>query len=512
MGRLTSLLNSFKITALVTLQALPIAALLFLLFPRIAGGIWGVSSVAGTAVSGLSDVLEPGSISRIAMSGRVAFRVRLLDSAGCARPFYWRVLTLSEFNGIRWTRGTGARPFRPGMPDLESGCYYKVIMEPSGRTWLPAMDWPAGVQGPLEAYSDCTVRAEAPVKKLFQYTISAGHAGPDLMPCRGVPVAEAFRSAVSAKNDPNPRTRALGESWKKQDSDPASILRRALSYFEQGGFRYTLTPPYYRNLDQFIFGRRRGFCGHYASALAYLLRSAGLPARIVVGYLGAEYNPFGDYYIVRDSMAHAWVEVFMPDSGWTRIDATSVVAPGRITGDVTEMLRDEMDGPVIPLPVPSFMVTAWHNSTLAWDAINNFWNQWIVQYNTGRQQSLLGNLGISRSVWHGVSVGLLIALALAGALLFLYVLTTLPKNTRARDPVLTAYNRFRAKLERAGIRNDPASGPRSYADKVVELRPDLREQVMAITGRYIRLRYEEKAAPGEEKKFKKAVKSFNPLR
>jgi hypothetical protein len=236
-------------------------------------------------------------------------------------------------------------------------------------------------------------------------------------------------------------------------------------------------------VDEFLFETRNGFCEHYASAFAVLMRAAGIPARIVTGYQGGQRNPFGNYYIVYQADAHAWTEVWLSSEGWVRVDPTAAVSPLRIqSGIAAAVSRSD--------PLPSLVRgdNPWvRQLQFTWDSLANQWNQWVLGYSPERQRWVLSRVGIDDATWRTLGIALVIATALIMLLLAPLMLRSL--RAQAVDPVHRAYSRFCAKLSRKGMERHPAEGPLHYAARLSRLRPDLAVQVGDITGLYIALRY-----------------------
>jgi hypothetical protein len=299
--------------------------------------------------------------------------------------------------------------------------------------------------------------------------------------------------------------------WVSQGNTRERVVQEALGYFRSNNFQYTLNPPFMEKdpVDTFLFEKRKGYCGHYASAFAFLMRAAGIPARVVVGYLGGERNPYADYLIVRQYHAHAWAEVFFEDKGWVRIDPTLAVAPERVTLGLAESL--------VPEELPDFLNRTklgqigiyWEKARFMWDAVNLRWNAWLMEYSGHEQRGLWTRLlkGIwLNKIWILICCSLL-AMA-SGAVLF-YRHRNSQSGSR-RDPVVAAYGLFCRKLERAGIKRAASQGPRDFGQHVGVLRSDLRIPVNEIIQHYIDLRYASKGDAASAKKFSIKIKRFHP--
>ena len=258
-----------------------------------------------------------------------------------------------------------------------------------------------------------------------------------------------------------------------------------LNIFRTQLFFYTLVPPELGRypVDEFLFETRRGFCEHYASAFVFVMRAAGVPARVVTGYQGGEMNPLGDYLIVRQSEAHAWAEVWLEGQGWRRVDPTAAVSPARIEVGVAAALPQ---GEPLPLAVRSDLRFL-KQLRFTLDAVTNSWNQWVLGYTPDRQLHLMERLGLGKPTWQTLIV---LLMCMAGAVLLALALMILRRLRGAvPDSTQRAYRRFCRVLARAGLPRAASEGPTDFARRVIAQRPTAAGQVQAITELYVGLRY-----------------------
>ena len=462
-------------------QALPLALILFVLFPRISGSLWGFKDSRASGVTGLSRSLSPGRISSLALSGAIAFRVAFENGEVPSRDsLYWRVLVLSRFNGREWSPGDEKPVPRWELPGNEP-VRYTVTAEPSDQTWMYGLDLP--VTGPAGTVytSDFTLRAPAKISKRVRYTLASCLACPNTVPGN-------LDDLLLLPNFGGEKARELARAWKKSGRDGREIVDRALSYFRTNAFFYTLNPPRLAMddpVDDFLFNIRKGYCEHYASAFTFLMRAAGIPARVVVGYQGGEMNPVGDYLIVRQSDAHAWSEVWLADGGWTRIDPTGAVSPLRIEQGAEAVISREV-GTMFEAPAMGAVRWAWNHLRLNWDAVNNVWNQWVLDYSAKRQQQILDFFGLART-WKGISTGIVLsvmALLGFGVALLLYIGRPL---RIPRDRVVVTYDRFLKKT--AAWPNEKGVPPVSHLNDLIQKIPDRAGEIRVIRDLYVSLRY-----------------------
>lgn len=494
-------LAPFRTTGAMLLKAAPIALVLFLFFPRIAGSFWGAPSTE-RALTGLTEEMSPGDISDLTLNDVVAFRVRFDGPLPAPALRYWRGPVLTEFDGYTWSRGS---PYllRPPVRHLGAPFDYTVTLEPTGQSMLFALDmvenWSPGLA--IQAW-DYHLRTRQPVNSVLQY-----QARSHTRYVAGSELSAAVRNRnLQLPEGRNPQTLELADRMRREATDDRAYLGAVLDMFRQQEFFYTLTPPGLDrdSIDDFLLNTRQGFCGHYASAFATMMRAAGIPARVVGGYQGGEWNPVGGYLIVRQSHAHAWTEVWLPDSGWTRIDPTAAIAPERIERGIQPAL------PAGELLAGGLMQDSalWFRARMMWDNVAANWNDWVVRFDRLRQRELLSNLGFADPDRAATAIALGVGLAIALAALFAWL--AYEHRPRQPDPAAACYRRFTARLARRGIEAGVGEAPRDYAKRVRYLRPDLGTSALAITELYLRLRYLPAPVIGDLRLLRTLVARFKP--
>ncbi len=460
------------------LQALPLMLLLFVLFPRIPGPIWSLPPDRNTAVSGLSDSMTIGNIARLVQSDEPVFRIQFRDPTPALEQMYWRGPVLWDFDGRNWTAPT-LPDIRPPLASAAGAIRYTMTLEPQPGRWLFGLGSPVQLPPDTRLSSDYQLLSSKPLKQRSRLELVSQLNA--TLPF--APLSEwEQRHALALPPHSNPRARQLAASW--HGAPTRVIVARALQFFATQGFTYTLTPPRLApdTVDDFLFHSKQGFCEHYASAFVFLMRAAGVPARIVTGYQGGEYNPLGGYWIIRQSDAHAWAEIYDADKGWTRIDPTSAVAAARLTEGLSRAV------PAAELPAAlSELDNSWLKRTrLTWDLINMRWNQWILGYDQNRQSDLLKRLTPALASWQGMIAALAVALTLATLVLARQILA---QPRPAADPAQQLYLTFCRRLAAVDVARQPDEGPADFAARAARLRPDLATDIAAITQRYIALRY-----------------------
>lgn len=473
--------RALRMSAVMLAQALPVMLILFLLFPRIPGPLWGLPKDAHSGLTGLSNEMSPGSINELIQSDRVSFRVRFDDQPPTAALRYWRGPVLWWFNGRSWRGIDETRREQPRFQPLGGRHDYTVTLEPHGERWLLALDLP-GSRPPDSGFTSSNLLLHRDrVNSRMQYSLSSytrylSDPLNDLEQRRG----------LQLPGDLNPRARELASRWRTEHADPAAIVREGLHYFREQPFYYTLQPTLLgteNNIDEFLFESRRGFCEHYAGSFAFLMRAAGIPARVVLGYQGGELND--DYLIVRQSDAHAWVEVWLDQQGgWTRIDPTAAVAPQRIEQGLFASIDEPGGLPFMARRDGSLL----RDLALIWDSVNNAWNMGVLAYGPERQREFLSGLGFGEIDWREMTIAMIVLLGLvpliAVALLIL-------RRRRTLDPASRLYLRLCGRLARSGLPRRPHEGPLDYTRRVAAERPDLAARLELAGRLYARLRYSE---------------------
>ena len=406
----------------MALLGAPIMLVLFLLFPRLAP-MWGLPADAASARSGLSATMQVGNIAQLALDDSIALRIRFDAATPPSAALYFRGPVLSDFDGREW------RPLRRQLPvplrltsELQvagTPVDYQVTLEPNQQPWLLLLDaTPAAPQVPgftAHPNADLQWLTDRPVTKLLRYRAQSF---PDFRHGPRQPVA-GLQTYLALPPAFNPRTRQLGEQLRREarGDDAAALLQTVLERLRNGGYRYTLEPGLFgqHSADEFWFDRKQGFCEHIAASFVILMRAAGVPARVVTGYQGGELNALDGFFVVRQSDAHAWAEVWMNGRGWVRVDPTAAVAPGRVgTLQRLQAQRGAIANAMLGRFSPGLVLRL----RATWDAVNNSWNQWVLNYSQERQFDLLRSIGFSSPAWEDLSyllIGIVVAVSLGGA-------------------------------------------------------------------------------------------------
>lgn len=476
-----------RTSGLLLAHAAPAALLLFLLFPRVQGPSWGLTQDAPGAVTGLSETMSPGDVSELAQSDALAFRAEFAGTIPSPRQRYWRGPVLWDFDGRSWRAGAVLLTPPPPSPQGGSTYRYAIVLEPHQRTWLFALETATRRPGNAAFTVDGQLVAALPVRSRLRYdmvSVADGQADPH--------EREALlRRALRLPPDVNPRARALAAQWRRDARDPGELLARAVEFFRAAKLGYTLEPPLLGRdaVDEFLFTTRSGFCEHFSSAFAFLMRAAGVPARVVTGYLGGDPNPVDGILTIRQSDAHAWVEVYLEGRGWTRVDPTAAAVPGRLDFGLARAVPEGAGLPLLMRRELGWLRGLRYN----WEALVHQWNLRVLGYNPERQREFMSWLGVQHADWRDLAAALSASFA---AFAFALLAWSLRRWARP-DPVQAAWRRFCGKLAARGVARGLQEGPRDYTDRASQHLPRAREAIQSIGALYVNLRYGKHRAPAE---------------
>ncbi|GAA0784485.1 transglutaminaseTgpA domain-containing protein [Marinobacterium sediminicola] len=469
--------------------AIPFMLVLFFLFPRLEP-FWSVTLDTGQAQTGLSDELSPGDVSKLAQSSALAFRASFSGPVPPPEQRYWRMLVLSEFDGRRWTRPAlqVRRQLRTEkLYPLVEGQNYEVIMEASGRPWLPALDQPMKAEAGFFMTPVRTLRASQAVDRRLQYRLQSV----PLYRLQPLLTAQEEQRYLQLPARGNSDSRELARQLVADSGgDTSRVIRQLMELFNRE-FIYTLEPGRLGrdSVDQFLFEAKQGYCEHFASATVFVLRSAGIPARVVTGYQGGEWNPYEGYLQVRQYDAHAWVEYWTPGSGWQRLDPTAAVAPERIRSSAQEYFRayeNRFAGAV------SRLGAGWlRDLAQRYDAFNYAWHRWVLNYE-GQQADLLRDWLGGGEQWRQVLAWIVPSAMVFGGLAW-YLMR--PRRASPRDPLERVLQRLQQRLSVLGNERLPAESLSMWLRRSADDWPRQKGMLLKLALLDDRLRYAEQADP-----------------
>ncbi|MCC4831504.1 DUF3488 and transglutaminase-like domain-containing protein [Shewanella sp. 10N.7] len=491
------------------LQSLPLALLLFVVFPRLPP-LWLAPSMKN-ATTGLSDEVSLGDISKLTRSPSLAFRVGFDNETNNTdklqlvpnEQLYWRALVMENYDGTTWKQSNfrkneqrisyGPLPKRklPHTIEQSNPYNYQVITEPTYQKWLFGLDQSFTNTEQVAELNDFRLFSLRNIDQRFSYRVTSyPNSSLELsLP----PIAK--RINLTLPKETNPKTQALAQQFAKDYPLPRDRINAMMGYFAEQPYFYTLSPPPIgaNQVDDFLFDNKAGFCSHYASALVFMARSSGIPARMVAGYQGGEYNPKAGYYSIYQYMAHAWTEVWLEGQGWVRFDPTAMIAPNRILDGFDAMFAGQdsylQDSPFTSL---RFKEIPWlNNIRLQLASLDFYWSVWVLSFDEERQQQvlseLLGEVNSSKIIVLMIISFSIIALIIA---YFAGVFNVRPKQ----DPIIKPYNLICTKLAKKGYSRNTMP-PQAFAtfmhQTVSEQQPQLAEDFNKMTEHFIALQYQQ---------------------
>jgi transglutaminase-like putative cysteine protease len=491
---------ALRLSARALAMSIPLAAACFLFFPRVTGQFWALQR-GEEATTGLSDEMTPGGIGKLAIDYIPAFRVRFEGKPPPQRDLYWRGPVLNDFDGFTWRRSRAM--YHPGasLEMVDAPTRYRITLEPTQQRWLFALDTVDTV-----SRRDILIAAQDRQLSVFErITSTVSYDAVSYLQTRshGSLSNTARRHETTLPLDRNPRARALALDLRARTGSDVEFARATLDWFRDNGLVYTLEPGVTTidSVDTTLFDSKRGFCGHFASAYATMMRAAGVPARIVTGYLGGEWNPVGGYLMVRQSDAHAWTEIWLEGTGWTRIDPTAVVAPGRLQQGIFDLLAESFSG------AGNSRRRTWltHLDHL-WDSANQWWQESVVEFNLRSQLDLLRKLGLDSPSWQ--QLGWAFTAGLVAWIAWVSLALRRGVARKKPDRIGRAWIRATRKLARVAPARAPSEGPMEYARRVGAHRPDLAAQIDALASLYARLRFGRDASHQDVAAFEREVRNL----
>lgn len=477
------------------LVGLPLAMSAFWLFPRIGTPLWGIPERASAKI-GLSDRMAPGDWIELMTDDTPAMRARFAAATPARHELYWRGPVLWDFDGRTWS---GSREPGQGEPvqatSANAGWHYELEVEPSELHYLTALDLPGHAPAGSRQSPDGNLLVRRRLSTLTRWEL---HSAPPAKFHAELPEAER-RRALRLPRHLNPRTQQLARQWHSRHGGNAeAIVREALGFITRE-FSYSLAPPPLgqHSVDEFLFQTRVGYCEHFSSAFVLLMRAAGVPARVVTGYTGGYFNPVGNYWVIRNSDAHAWVEVWLQGRGWVRTDPTAAVAPENIFDTAAERSPGQMGGG----GMGRFSTRLWNVA----DYLRSGWNDFVLGFNAERQAQLLQRLGIERL--GGTTLALLFAVAASLALL--WMLLWLARGPRQPDPLLRAWHGLSRRYRRYRLERLPHETAADWLARVGAARPQDVPHLTPLINAFLALRYGH-ADSTRQRELVRAMRRYRP--
>ncbi|MEX2366353.1 MAG: DUF3488 and transglutaminase-like domain-containing protein, partial [Pseudohongiellaceae bacterium] len=523
-------LRTFRLASGILGQSIPLMLVLFLFFPRISP-LWSVPLQTSGGVTGLSEEMAPGDIGNLARSDELVFRAQFNAQPPPNSELYWRGLTLDLYDGRRWTRNRNRfrnnnaqsleadpRTYQNWFTRIEyldNEVQYDVILEPTFDNWIFTLKMPRMQKENLFMLDDYQVESRRNINQRYSYSVSSY-----LTHSTGREIAgNIYRRNLLLPEDPgmNERSRTFAEELRAGSVSEFDYIERVLDYFREQPFSYTLSPALLGEhaVDDFLFSTREGFCEHYASTFAFLMRAAGIPSRIVTGYLGGELNPYDSTLTIRQYDAHAWTEVWLESRGWIRVDPTAAVAPQRINlGSEFTFQTEESFLQDAGFSLLRFKGNRFFNTLrLRLETLDYAWNRMVLNYNQEQQLAFLGrffdNIN-SRIVIISLLVSLFCVIGLA-ALLILQQPARKPSNAATR--LYLGYCRMLAGM---GLERATGETPWNYCQRLCRIRPQWQREMKAITDTYVDIAFcpqeDDRQLQQKTSKLRKRIRQFRLLK
>jgi protein-glutamine gamma-glutamyltransferase len=499
-----SALRAIKGASKLVLQSLPLAVVLFVIFPRIAP-FWQVP-LANSAKTGLSDKVTPGDIADLTQSTDLAFRVSFDNNKPLFNQLYWRALVLDDYDGNSWQRSlqsinteqaitTGKWHFTTNsalsLQQIKQAVSYQVIVQPSYQKWLYSLAVPqlvkqAGKTLALVMLPDYSVINTLPLTQTSSYQLTSFLQKPfDLTLSKQV----RAQNLKLPKNS-NPKLVVQAQQLRQTSTSDKELIYKVLNNIRQQNYRYTLKPPLLVNnsLEQFYFETKAGFCVHYASSFTFLMRAAGIPARMVTGYMGGEYNTNGNYYSIYQYDAHAWSEVWLAGRGWVRVDPTAAVSPERVEKGFSQSLFAEQSmfsGNIFDLQ--NYRNVLWLNFIRQqFDALDYQWTRWVIGYTPERQLTLLTHWLGNYEPWQ---LAVLVAFAISLFALWLWLTNRSKIVKAAQPPWLKIYLNALNLLKKKGVEKQNQQSVADFAEQIKHGFPKAGQAFVLLSANFAQLNY-----------------------
>lgn len=481
--------QGLKRAVMILLQSIPVMVFLFLFFPKLPP-LFQIKLGSENAKTGLSESLSPGSISKLTQSAELAFRAKFTDKRPDHRSLYWRAQIFEEFDGITWSMSKKKPASKEYVEQLklatneEGALAYEIYQESSGQKMMFSIPSAWSNDIGVKVMSDGTLERHRSINQLIHYQVRTKLDMP-----RGLEISDGVKALnLGLPVYGNERALEFAKDMRRKYPDDASFVSAILLNYQTDEYYYTLEPPRLgaNPISEFLLDTKKGFCEHYASSFVFLMRAGGIPARVIGGYMGGEYNERGGYLLVHQFDAHAWAEIWQEGKGWLRVDPTAYVAPNRINGGIEEALENG-ERILSDSFLSSRRYRALQALRLRLDFVNLQWDQWVLGYNKDMQnlllEKVLGKVNSTRIAIFMITCFFAVVLSSA---LFMY----LSDLFRVRDPVDRMYIRFQKKLKKHEIEREASETPEAFARRVSTEKHELSESVLLFTEIYMRLKYQ----------------------
>ena len=510
-----SIAQNLKLSFFMLVLCLPLMILLFVFAPRFSP-LWAVPLPLGHAKTGISDRMSPGDISNLTQSDGLAFSVKFLGQRPRQNQLYWRGIVLQYFDGNTWSQFAGdldaeaeksalkvnSQTIIDRLVNIGERQDYEVIYEKTAQSWLFSLTPVVSIKGNAFYGADFRIFAEQEILEPMMLTLVSY---PQAL--RDIHLSESDRNlALQLPEHGNTKTRALAQSKFKSSSSKKDYIEKILNRYQQEIFYYTLRPPLLNrsnSIDDFLFNTKKGFCEHYAGSFVFLMRAAGIPARVVTGYQGGEWNENGDFLAVHHFDAHAWAEVWLENRGWVRVDPTTMVAPERIEKNLETAVKQE--GSFLEAQIFTLSKNKWSNALRKRiDSIQYQWRRFVLGYDDEAQAKLLNRLFGEMSVQKiAIIVGSFFSAIILLWVIFLGLGRRHPKEAVEHQ----LYRRFCVLLEKQGVARKPSQAPHQFSQIASAQIPQLKDSIDTFTSIYSTLCYQ----PDQEMRYQQQINRLKIL-
>jgi len=511
--------SSLKMASVMLLQCVPLMVLVFIFMPRFSP-LWSIPAFESHAKTGITDSMAPGDIANLSKSDELAFRASFKGRLPKADELYWRGLVLNNFDGKNWqqlpeeydtselkSQLQNNMAWNDANVDVQGEPFeYEVIYEKTGQPWLFTLTPTTKVDGKTIRFGDYRVMSRGDIQSpLMVNALSYPDAKRDL---ELSDYARSLALQLPARGDE--KTRELAKSLRKNSTNDSEYVEKILNRFTEQSYFYSLRPPLLgdqNTIDKFLFESKKGFCSHYSGSFVFMMRAAGIPARIVVGYLGGEWNENGDYMAIRQYDAHAWAEVWLEGEGWKRVDPTSRVAPSRVEGGLEAAV--EYEGSFLegnPFSAHNFKWLDGIREKM--DSIQYGWRRWILGYDSESQTNLLKSILDKMS---SVPLAALIGALFLGIFLLWFVMLGLFRRQTYEAYEHQLYRKFCKRMEKLGVLREPQQTPYEFALIASEKLPAKAVAIRDFSSLYQQMCYVPNGAADRAKPHQKMRKLLREL-
>lgn len=519
--------NNLKTILFLLLQSVILAVVLFVFFPRLSP-FWQVP-LAKSAQTGLSATVQPGDIAKLARSSELAFRVEFTqNTVPSYDKLYWRALVLDNYDGRQWSKSTrnniwGLALFQKELQRLASlptseAIEYRVTVEPSFQQWLFALPVANSFDSSINLTSDYTLKSKKVISQTQSYLVKSY-----LNENKNRPLTKSeWELNLSYPENSNPRLESLANQLNSQFNTPEEIAKAVLRRFNNLDYFYTLEPPLLINnsLDQFFFDTKSGFCSHYASAFTFLMRAAGVPSRMVTGYMGGEVNRLNakldsqGHLNIYQYDAHAWSEIWIAGQGWVRFDPTASVDPSRVNQGFSQRLsdqRDYLDNNFFSLQ--SMKHFAWiNNLRLTLDLLDYQWTKLVIGYSAEKQYELIKRWFGQVKSWQ---YGLIIVGAIILVMMILFFINAYsPNNNKVptpKKPWGLLYHKSLKLLAKKGVNKSPDCSANHFVKQVNKEVPAIAKTFARFSHYFVQLSYQQLSKQQQSILFTKMKNEYRKL-